>query len=344
MKPFLAFLTLFILSTLYCLGEGTKQISPDSVELSYLWITNGQQYDCFATDACGPDQSLFVHIAHPGEKIFMGFNEYDSTPFTIKIRLNGSTVYTRAISCVSGMPGYITTYAQTVTGPDILSPQGYPSVSFAPVIPGDYSIVFTLPPAGQLLMQLFDITVIDTTIIPLTPINGRLWSKDWSFDSGLPFNGLMDILTTDSVVTSINYNHMTGINFDVTSTRNGCYPPPYPWDSSCMSRHGNHHYAEYKLFINDPDSLEYPTGTPGKILGDTVNVTRGCDGSFTFRFAVNKAGNVKLNIEPDLLPGLQPEDLTINKAVLPGVNTIYWDGLNGFGEPRTLRRQCRNID
>jgi gliding motility-associated-like protein len=331
-----------ILLSITCRAEGTKQIRPDSTYTGDLWITYAfGDRRCFANDQCDPDQKLFIHIANPGEKIFMGFYA-NGAPVTFKLVRNGVMVFYYTVTFAPGSKGCIQYHSQAVAGPLVLNPQGYNPLTFVPGIPGEYSIEFIIPPPPQsqeIPIRLFDITVIDTTKTPFTSIDGRLWSKDWGFNTYTNSNlfyaflAKQYILTTDSIVTSLNYNHMRGWNFDVTSTRNGCFPWPYRWDSSCMSRPGNNHYAEYKIFISDPDTSEYPTGTLGVILGDTVNVIRDCDGEFHFQFAVNKQGDVKLNIESNLSPGIQPEDLTIKHSVLPGVNTLHWDGLNALGAP-----------
>jgi gliding motility-associated-like protein len=322
-----------------CWAEGTKQLKPDSTYVVDLWIQDGGGYSCFATEACGPGQKLFIHIAHPGEKIYIGFRS-DTFAVRFKIKLNNFTQMTKTVIMADGTPGYIKYYSQAVAGPMVLDPHGYIPVTFVPQVAGDYSIDFITSVPGDIIpIQLFDITVIDTTVTPLVPINGRLWSKDWGFNTynfSLTTHAMLAtqyILTDDSIVTSLNYNHMQGWNFDITSTKNGCYPPPYPWDSSCMSRPGNHHYAQYKIFVNDPDSSEYPTGSLGVILGDTVSVYRSCTGYFTFTFVVNKPGTVKLNIEPNLAPGIQPEDVTLNRTVVQGVNTVLWNGIDGLGNP-----------
>ena len=335
------YIIVLLLLPLSLFAEGTKQLRPDSTFPGDLWITNGGGVRrCFATDQCDPDQKLFIHIASPGEKIFMGFKI--GNPLTFKLTLNGTTVFYKTVYYGTLSQGCILYHSQAVAGPLILNPAGYNPVTFVPTVPGDYSIEFIIPPSPQsqeIGMGIFDITVIDTTQSPLLAIDGRLWSKNWGFNTynnaspGQAFLAKQYILSSDSIVTALNYNHMRGWNFDVTSTRNGCFPWPYRWDSSCMSRHGNHHYAEYKIFVSDPDSLEYPTGTLGNILGDTVGINHSCDGTFQFSFAVNKYGDVNLNIESNLSPGIQPEDLTIKHKVYPGINALYWDGLNALGEP-----------
>ncbi|MEI6684474.1 MAG: T9SS type B sorting domain-containing protein [Bacteroidota bacterium] len=329
-------LLVFILFSLFssgCLAEGTKQLKPDSTLPCNLWAQNGPGWSCFGTEICDDDHSLFVHIRHAGEKVFMGFLAPNMASLNFKIKLNGVVITTKTILASYGSPGYIQYYSQAVAGPGIMDPHGYPAVTFTPPGPGDYRFDFIVNAPSSIHLALFDITVADTTKLPLTPINGRLWSKDWSFEAYNPFLGTMYILTSDSIVTSVNFNRLEGYLFDVTSTRNGCFPSPAPWSTSCLSLPGNFHYPEYKIFLNNPDSIEYPTGTLGVILGDTVKVSRSCNGTFNFTFAVNKSGIVKLNIEPNLAPGIQGEDLTLNYNVQPGINTILWDGKNGWGNP-----------
>jgi len=341
MKSRLILILFVVLSAIDCLAEGSKQLRPDTLKECDLWIIpGGGDYSCFANETCPPDQQLYIHIAHPGEKIYMGFhahdgNNYPLSQFIFKLKFNGSTVCNKHVSSINGAPGYITYDSQAIAGPDVLQPNGYHAVTFSPLQAGDYSIEFILQPSSNIKLKIYDITVIDTTETPYHAVDGRLWSKDWNFSAYAAFLGKMYILTEDSVVTSVNYNSMMGMLFDVTSTKNGCFPWPYPWESSCLSREGNHHYPQYKLFVNNPDSVEYPTGVPGKILGDTVNVTRGCDGTFLFKYVVNKPGTVKFTIESNLEPGIQQQDLIIYDTIFPGLNTLFWDGLNNLGQKVT---------
>jgi gliding motility-associated-like protein len=319
-------------------AEGTKQLSPDSTYACDLWATDGVgNRNCFASINCGPDQRLYIHIASASEKIYMGFRG-SIVPLTVNIRLNQNLVYSENVNNYAGAPGRIFYHAQAVAGPKFLDPHGYDPLTFVPGQPGDYSIDFTIPLGlNEVAIRYFDITVIDTVQNPNTPIDGRLWSKDWGFHTGdctVPTHAMIAtqyIYSDDSIVTSLNYNKMRGWNFDITSTRNGCFMPPVPWETSCLSQYGNHHYAEYKIFINDPDSLEYPTGTMGMILGDSISTIKYCDGSMDFSFQVSKPGEIQLIIESNLSPGIQEEDLFEKYPVNQGANTIHWDGLNALG-------------
>jgi gliding motility-associated-like protein len=325
-------LTPFLLS-IHTLAEGVKQLRPDSASAyhTYLNITNQSNRPCFANENCDADHKLYVHIAHPGEKLYMGFNMDGIASVIFKIKLNGSIIETKTVTLSDGFPGFIKYYSQAAAGPNVLGPGGYFPVTFTPAVAGDYSIDFVFTSGDFFYLDLYDFTVIDTTIAPFTPINGRLWSKDWGLYTNSLCKSVIYVLSTDSIVTSVDFNDMVGVVFDVTSTRNGCFPWPAAWDTSCMSQQGNHHYPEYKIFVNNPDSSEYPTGMSGVILGDTVQVLRSCNGGFTFRFVVNKPGNVKLNIEINPEPGIQTEDLTLNSPVVAGINILAWNGKDGLG-------------
>lgn len=311
-------------------AEGTKQLKPDTTYICDLYVQDGGQYSCFATENCPPDQKLYVRVANGSEKVYLGFGN----DLTFRIKKNGVIVFGPVTISPSSTSGFIKYYKQAIAGPKILSSQGYNALVFYPDSPGDYSIEFNPAP-----ISIFDITVIDTAIVPLAAIDGRLWSKDWGFNTFIidyiksALLATQYIYTDDSVVTSVYYNQMRGNIFDVTSTSNGCYPPPMPFDSSCLSRPGNHHYTQYKIFLNDPDSNQFPTGTLGSIITSTINVDPQCDGSFVVSFWVNKPGKVEIDVEVNPAPGHQPEDVVLMDTVSTGFNTILWNGLDGLGNP-----------
>lgn len=324
------------LTSLPAFSEGVKQLNPDSTHNFVLVATAASGwYPCFAVEACDPDHKLFVRVAGPGEKVYIGLaSDFTIWPMVFRVNLNGVVVFGPVtISQIHGSPGYIESYSQAYAGPSILSPAGYNAISFAPGLAGDYSIDF-----DNIYLEKFDVTVVDTTILPLTAIDGRLWAKDWQIStSGLTpegaFLATQYILSDDSVVTSIDYNGMQGHHFDVTTTRNGCIPPPEPWDSSCRSRVGNHHYAQYKIFLNDPDSLQFPTGVPGEFLPGSISVVSSCEGLIIINFSVSKPGTVKINIDINPDPGIQEEDISVIDTVEAGANSFSWMGNDGRGSP-----------
>jgi len=320
-------------STSDLFSEGTKQLKPDSTKTCDLDCGSGSgTYPCFAHPSCDPDRKLYVRISNNSEKVYLGFAQIFPLPITFRISLNGTVVF-GPVSVVQsvGNAGFIQYYSQANFGPNVLSSRGYPPIVFHPGNPGDYSIEF-----DPVYLEKIDVTVIDTLILPKAAIDGRLWSKSWCISTGSlqtygAFESTQYILSDDSIVTSVFYNGMLGHHFDVTSTQNGCYPPPEPWDSSCRSRPGNHHYAQYKIFLNNPDSLEFPTGLLGSIISGTATITAACDGSIAATFNVNKSGRVVMNVDVNPLPGMQAEDVTLMDSVTAGTNVMTWMGNDGLG-------------
>ena len=92
-------------------------------------------------------------------------------------------------------------------------------------------------------------------------------------------------------------------------------------------------YFEHKIFVNDPDSTVYPTGTLGVIDTNSLTVTPDCNGTVGISFSTNKPGWVEMQIQIDPDPGIQPVDVIISDSVSSGINTFNWDGLNGLGQP-----------
>ncbi len=266
----------------------------------------------------------------------MGFKNQDLTPLIVTIKFNGNVLFAQGpINQVPGTPGYIQYNSQAWAGPNVLGPGGYPPLTFVPLTAGDYDIEFT-----SSVLELFDISVIDTTVFPLAAVDGRLWSKSWAYNTGsLSPSGYCFstnfVLTDDSIVTSIYYNKMQGHLWDAACNSNGCFPPPAAWDTSCKSRPGGHRYPQYKIFVNDPDPVEFPTGILGSVIPGSFTVTSSCDGLAHFSFSVNKPGNAQVYVNVNPLPGQQPEDVMIMGAVTPGLNTFTWNTLNGLGVPVT---------
>ncbi|MEI7897792.1 MAG: hypothetical protein WCJ26_12205, partial [bacterium] len=66
---FLSFICFFLIPTLAIFGEGSKQLSPDTVHAASIWIPDPAWNPCFASPACDDDHKLFVRVASASEKI-----------------------------------------------------------------------------------------------------------------------------------------------------------------------------------------------------------------------------------------------------------------------------------
>ncbi|MDP1621422.1 MAG: FISUMP domain-containing protein, partial [Bacteroidales bacterium] len=329
LRVFLFLIFFFFLPTLATFGEGSKQLRPDTAYDAHLLITGPTWTECFATSACDDDHKLFVRVSSPSEKIYLGFG---TTSLIFRITKNGTVVFGPKTITINSQ-GYIKYHSQAIAGPNVANVHGYNAIQFAPGSPGDYSIEFNPQPQ----IGRFDITVIDTATTPLAAIDGRLWAKYWLIETltgptvpSDPFLATMFIYSDDSVVTSINFNHMLPSGIQLTANRNGLFPPPVPFDTSRMSRSGQYFYPQYKIFLCNPDVNQFPTGTNGLIQNGVV-VTPQCDGSVMLNFSASKPGVVNIEIEINPLPGHQPEDVTLTEPVAAGANTIIWNGMNGLG-------------
>ncbi len=328
---FLSFICFFLIPTLAIFGEGSKQLSPDTVHAASIWIPDPAWNPCFASPACDDDHKLFVRVASASEKIYLGFG---TTSLVFRITKNGTVVFGPKVITINAQ-GYIKYYSQAIAGPNGVNVHGYNAIQFAPGSPGDYSIEFD--PGPQI--KKFDITVIDTATAPLAAIDGRLSDKYWPIETATgpvtppnPFPATMFIYSEDSVVTSINFNNMLAGGVYLTANRNGLFPPPALFDTSRMSRNGRYSFPQYKIFLCNPDVNQFPTGTNG-LIQNGVAVTPQCDGSVMLNFSASKPGFVNIEIEINPLPGHQPEDVTLTEPVGAGTNTIVWNGLNGLGVP-----------
>ena len=325
-------------------SEGTKQINPNPIHWLELWLTkipSSGLVSPFGTYNVDSNHTIHVVIKHPGEKLYMGFN-FSWCPgcyLNCRIKLNGTIVWgEETVLPIIGEPGFITSHGEAVIGPNVLDPGGYLPVVFDPQEPGDYIIEFDFPSLFYLGLHYFDFTVIDTTILPFTPINGRVWSKSWAFKSdatnGSGVNGTLYVNTADSLVDSITFNQMVGgAQFEYNFNRNGCFPPPTTFKSSRRSITTHNNYPEHQTFFNDPDSALFPSGTIGEIIPGSPLLIPDCNGQYYVIFQVNKAGLVQIRIEVDTLTGIQPEDVEIFDSVHQGIDTIMWNGINGLGMP-----------
>jgi len=319
------FIILLVCNTLGY-SEGTKQIMPTNtgIEKIYASSPTGTLVG-FAYYSCPPENRLNIHIKQLGEVIYYGFQkEGGSHQFRIKDP-DGNIVVGPTNVPTTGT-GFISTYDQAVAGPSqIAGAGGYDAFLYTPLMIGDFYIEFN----NNTTFLYFDITVAD---VANAKIDGRIWSKAWQFDTGdgpgSSF-GTYFIYTDDGLVSSMDLNGLQGITFTVACNQVGCPVVAVPGTFTRKSVNGKHVIPQYKIFLNDPDITEYPTGTLGELTN--LLVTWNCDGTATITFDVNKNGDVDILLDINPLPGVQAEDVVIQQSVTIGANTIPWNGQNGLG-------------
>ena len=258
----------------YVFSEGTKEFRPDSTYYGNMQI-NDQQRPFALESNTDPLHRLYFHINdYTTEKAYMGFGHAGSGTATYRITdPNGNVVKARASIPTSGT-GYIKYYSQAVAGPKInsLPAGGYTPIVFTPSMNGDYYIEFTTSYQGTNTayeFDLFDLTVAKSTNNRIT---GRLWSYAWDLSTRSSTNrywGKLYNYTSDGYVTQLNLNGVKPYGFvaagNNTGTNNVMQYDQYniieQTGDNRQSETGNSIRPQYKMFLNNPDPVCYPSGT-----------------------------------------------------------------------------------
>jgi len=291
-------------------------------------------FGCYNADS---NHCINIEIKSASEKLYMGFGHYFGYPsgyVHCRIKHKGVVVWGE-VNLLPNTVGFITTPYQAHAGPDVIDPAGYPPFVFTPNEPGTYIVEFDVANIYSDLL-FFDFTVVDTTVLPLTAINGRAWSRNWPFihHTGINegFHGTLYILTHDGMVDSVKYRSILNCGtFQLNYNTNGCLPYPSVFEESRKSRDSFFYYAEHKIFFNNPDSTIFPSGTPGDIIPGSISVTPDCNGHYSIGYESSKSGYIQVFIDIDPMPGVQDVDIQIRDSATAGLNSFYWDGLDGTG-------------
>jgi PKD repeat protein len=343
-------------------AEGTKELEPENAPVTqysriYLFNHIANQQIPFAQNGCPEQYRLNVHIAdHTKEVIYFGLGiatMYNNNPPGITytnithyrfkdpdgIDISGGF---RKLP-TSGEAGFIDTRSQVYAGPNIngTNPAGYLPLIINPQKNGDYFIEFASDANGSPVenseLSKFDITVYN---VPNGEIKlGRLWSKAWQLSSGsAPAYQLRTmtkfyVYSDDGIVTSVGLNGLSGGGFSVYCNQWGVSNSGnWVVDRKSVNHITNlNNLPQYKLFLNDPDEIAYPTGSLGEICN--ISTVSNCDGSIDFLVKVTQPGTITLNIDVPPL-GAGSEDVVISADVLGSSNcshtdVIHWNGIDG---------------
>lgn len=339
-------------------AEGTKQVRPSASD--YGRIVINPSFNDFAVFNGSISDRLNIKINNAGEKINIGFgniyeaNEYLANDLLFRIIApDGSYVYggVGGTSVPTSGVGYVQSYAAAVAGP-LPFTGGYSAIAITATMAGDYRIEFSFPNmydfSARREIDLFDVTVIDNNG---NAANGRLWSKAWQFSVGVdqqnnnpythPFRGTLFVYADDGVVSKLNFNSIQPLVFLVSCNKYGVSNTgDFNFDRKSVA--GKSVIPQYKIFLNDPDIMAYPTGTFGTFTEEPQFV--GCNlNSMSFKVNVSSSGTVKIFLDLNGVPGYQTgsEDVDILFPVTPGVNTLIWNGIDGTGN---LHQFTNNVE
>ncbi|NQV01874.1 MAG: hypothetical protein HQ542_04465, partial [Bacteroidia bacterium] len=271
---------LFVFFTIQMYAEGTKELMPDSAanQRAFILVANGvvggNYRDPFALYNGDTNYRLFIHVAdHVNEKIYFGLGEVSGTGSSTNWRIHapdGTIVWSGVTPTNTSAPGFIQYYNQAYVGPTKLSPSGYPAIMVDPQVNGNYFMTFQVNNGQSRSYEKVDISVIDTTTN--TYQKGRVYSKAWQLNTNEPnvhgFFGYLFVYSQDSIVTRFDPNGFDGRWFTVSCNNSGCYPigPSMPATEARKSTNGWHNYPQYKIFLNDPDTIVYPSGIIGQVV------------------------------------------------------------------------------
>ena len=323
-------------------AEGTKELMPTSGSFGNLEIYDMKRPFAayYNTD---PYNRLYFHISSTSETVYFGFRHIEKTGINnskTRFRIKnpaGTIVYASTNIPTKPGNGYIESYTQAVAGPIIsgVPAAGYSPFAFTPATTGDFYIEFnTDTTQGTYHLDYFDLTVVSSSGAKLP---GRLWSYNWdistrSFDNG--FDAKMYVLSDDGYVTEVNFNGILAYGFTIACNNTGPGNTPGGNNENRKSVAGNHTRPQYKIFLNNPDIIAYPSGelpfiVDNLMLADTPFYKE----PVIFTVNINQPGIVQLIIDIDGNPGYQPgtEDVVIVENVNAGLDTIIWDEKDGFG-------------
>lgn len=335
---------LIFISSQLCMSEGTKQLMPLSSDYGNLQIYDGKRSFAAYYNA-DPMHRLYFHVAATSEKVYFGFRHIvqsginnSTTQFRIKDP-SGAIVYASTnIPTTSGSNGYIENYEAAVAGPKVSgSPSnGYKPFLFTPATTGDFYIEFSTDTSqGTYHLDYFDLTIINADRVRLT---GRLWSYCWdistrSFNNG--FNATMYVLTDDYFVSRADFNGILAYGFTLACNSTGPSDLPGGNNENRKSIEGNSVRPQYKIFLNNPDLDVYPSGEIPEVIENLDIASEPIFGEeVIFTVNISQPGIVEIILDINEFEGYQPDsrDVILIKNVHAGLDSIIWDGKDGFGE------------
>ncbi len=327
-------------------GEGTQALRPALLDQGAIELSPNRSN--FGLYNSTQDNRIYIRIDDTTETLLFGFGRPDvvydlggtsppAPPHNMKFRIKApdGTVVFGEDSVPDADTGFIANYNQAIIGPKVVGGSaGYEPFEFHPDTIGDFYIEFTYPTGGGFATRRFheiDFTVMDKDT---NEVIGRLWSRTWQLTTGSftnTFQGNMYVYSDDSITTAVDFNGIQPFSFSISCNQTGCTNTGnIEFDRA--SRVGNVLYAQYKLFLNPPDSNSFPTGRLG-LLVEPINVT-GCDSSdLCININVTKAAPALIFLDIDTIQGYQEggRDRLIEAELSEGNNCIPWDYKDGEG-------------
>jgi len=340
-KSGLLLLALFLFYKSY--SEGTKQLWPSGNASEIVGIQFWDNADTdrqFATYGCDEKYRLNITISHTAETIYMGFNEHASTSgrgnlyFRI-VNETGTIVYGPTLVPTAAGPGFINTWNEANSGPaSLVGIGGYSDLSFSPGETGTFYIEFNPDNSNLPLsienrrLEYFDVTVANGAVVK----DGRLWSSNWdltTFSFGNRAFSELFVYSNDGVVSKMQLNGIQPFGFEVQTNGTGPLNAGTPFNDR-KSRAGKLTYPDFKIFLADPDEVEFPTGSFSG-LGANPPYLDGCSGTYCINVDYASGGYAEVLLDFNGNGFEDGVDVVLVKNVIAGYNCFPWDGKDAGG-------------
>jgi gliding motility-associated-like protein len=367
-------------------AEGTKQLAPSSSDRLYLALCF-DKYGNFGRYDGTPDQRLYIHIENPEtEKVYFGFSQFvtsghypyngKKTDAYIRIKDANNNVVWPNSNNAAGFKieeGNIDNWDEAVQGPkQLVGDEGYDAIMFDPsgLSKGDYYIEFSKSESvyndDKIFSEWWDISVVDTEG-SLTLKEGRIWSKNWAFQSPgytkagentfdsfvRPFNGKVYSYCIEN---NFSGGYVTEVDFKDSGFRGAAFNLAFNWsgasatDDFTINRKSvpeeNRLSPEFPIFLNDPDPDVYVSADDfGHFVEEGVDGLPklfGCpDTGYYFRVAVDKKGRIEMILDFNNNGKFNPDlgEVVITQLFNPNTNEesplirdVFWDGKDAKGD------------
>ena len=239
---------------------------------------------------------------------------------------NGIIEWSGITPTLTTQKGFIHYYSEAYAGPKQLATGGYNALVCEPKSNGDYYMTFELNNNSDKTFEKFDVTVVDTTT--WTVKKGRVFSKAWQLNSNdnvsnHGFYGNLFIYSNDGIVSKFDPNAFQGMWFTVSCNESGCYEIDATHNAQQARRSvsGWHNYPQYKIFLNNPDTLVYPSGTIGQLVPGSVSTESKCStGTIDFIFETTAAGTAEITLGLEAALGYPYKDRLLIESVSGGID------------------------
>jgi gliding motility-associated-like protein len=342
----------YLLTIQTAFSEGTRELQPDPIlSRAGLYINTSPygDYTLFAVENCPENYRLNIHIKEAGETIMFGLKpSYQSQSIEFNLRKPDGTIVLSGINPAPFTPGYIESYDQAVNGP-FPSLGGYTPLQYTitdPADTGNYYFEWKVIQYNYSIEMIFwDFQVVSGAHNPPVPedmINGRVWSSAWQVYCSLGsynalFNGSFYVYSDDGIVTKLQFQNTRIGAATIFCNPYGCYNTgDFINDRKSVNDNSYTTFpeiADYRVFLNDPDSTIYPSGIFGEITTQPQMIPDSafppCSGPQLILVGVNKPGN--LDVLLTFPYGAPATNVNLFVPVTAGMNQIPWNGLDGQG-------------